>query len=86
MLKRAYHQVITLALALTVIGIASAHSPPSLVKRQAAATHALQGSAGYRDMHARFGAVTLRSARVVQAPGGYRDIAHRFGARQTVND
>jgi hypothetical protein len=86
MLKRAYHQAITLALVLTVSGIAAAHSPPSLVKRQAAAAHAQKSSAGYRDMHVRFGDATVRSARVVQAPGGYRDIAHRFGPRQTVND
>lgn len=86
MLKHAYRQVITLALALTVTGIAAAHSPPSLVKRQAAAAHAQKSSAGYRDMHVRFGDTTVRSARAVQAPGGYRDIAHRFGPRQTVND
>jgi hypothetical protein len=86
MLKHAYHQAVTLVLALTVTGVAAAHSPPSLVKRQAAAAHALKGSAGYRDMHARFGDSRLRSARVAKAPGGYRDIAHRFGPRQTVND
>jgi len=80
MFKHAYRQFLVVAVGLSITGLAAAHSPPSLVQRQAAAVHATQGSAGYRDMNARFGDVTELSPRVMQASRGYRDIAYRFPA------
>lgn len=80
MSKRFATQWLTVALGLSISGVAAAHSPPSLVARQQAAAHATQGSTGYRDVHARFGDVALRTPRVMKASGGYRDIGHRFPA------
>ena len=78
MFKRAYRSILVVAAGLSITGLAAAHSPPSLVARQQAAVHAVQGSGGYRDIHARFGDVTLRTPRVMKASGGYRDVAYRF--------
>jgi hypothetical protein len=78
MFKRTYRQLLIVAVSLSSTGLAAAHSPPSLVRRQAASEHATQRSAGYRDLHARFGDVTVRAPRVMKAAGGYRDIVHRF--------
>ncbi len=84
MFKRAYRQILVVAVGLSITGLAAAHSPPSLTTRQAAAAHATHGSAGYRDMHARFGDVTVLAPRVMQAAGGYRDIAYRFPGASTL--
>jgi hypothetical protein len=78
MFKHAYRQFLVVAVGLSITGLAAAHNPPSLVQRQAASEHATQGSAGYRDMHARFGDVAVLAPRVMKSAGGYRDIAHRF--------
>ena len=78
MFKRAYRQTLVVAIGLSITGLAAAHSPPSLVQRQAASEQATQSSAGYRDMHARFGDVTERAPRVMKPAGGYRHIAYRF--------
>lgn len=82
MFKRAYRQFLVVAVGLSISGLAAAHSPPSLVQRQAASEQATQSSSGYRDMHARFGDVTALAPRVMKAAGGYRDIAHRFPSAQ----
>ena len=82
MFKRTYRQLLIVAVSLSSTGLAAAHSPASLVRRQAASEHATQSSAGYRDMHARFGDVTVLAPRVMKAAGGYRDIVHRFTNRR----
>jgi hypothetical protein len=78
MFKHVYRQLLVLAVGVSITGIAAAHSPPSLMQRQAASEHATRSSAGYRDMHARFGDVTVLAPRVMKAAGGYREIAYRF--------
>lgn len=78
MFKRVIASLSVVSFALSLSAVAAAHSPPSLVKRQAAAANAVKGSGGYRDMHARFGDVTLRAPAVMKTAGGYRDIKHRF--------
>jgi hypothetical protein len=78
MFKRIVSSLSVASFALSLSAVAAAHSPPSLVQRQAAAAHAVQSSGGYRDIHARFGDVALRAPTVMKTAGGYRDIAHRF--------
>ena len=78
MSKRAISQLLTLAAALSITGLAAARSPQPLVERQQAAAHASQAAAGYRDMDARFGDVALRTPRVMSPSAGYRDMASRF--------
>jgi hypothetical protein len=81
MFKRIVASLSVASFALSLSAVAAAHQPPSLVKRQAAAAIAVKSSGGYRDMHARFGDVTLRTPTVMKSAGGYRDIAHRFPGR-----
>jgi hypothetical protein len=78
MFKHAPVRILIVSIGLSITGLAAAHNPPSLVERQAASEQATQSSAGYRDMHARFGEVTALAPRVLKAAGGYRDIAYRF--------
>ncbi|HXK16915.1 MAG TPA: hypothetical protein VNG33_03905 [Polyangiaceae bacterium] len=78
MSNRSIRQILIVAFGVTLSGIALARNPPALVQQQQAAAHATRASGGYRDINVRFGAVALRSPRVMRAAGGYRDMNYRF--------
>ena len=78
MATHSFRQIMVVAFGVSLSGIAFARNPPVLVKQQAAATHAVQASNGYRDINARFGVVPERTPLVTREVGGYRDIHTRF--------
>ena len=75
---RSLHQFLVVALGLSFSAAAFAHSPPVLIKRQQAASHATRESGGYRDIQARFGNTGVRTPDGEHAAAGYRDIYWRF--------
>lgn len=77
---RSIRQVLVVAFGVSLSGLAFARTPPALVAQQAAAAHATQSGAGYRDMDQRFGSVAERAPATELASRGYRDIHYRFQA------
>jgi hypothetical protein len=76
---RSLHQFLVVALGVSFSAAAFAHSPPALVKRQQAASHATRESGGYRDIHTRFGNTGVSTPEGTHMASGYRDINWRFG-------